>query len=235
MIGGRKSIVFPFLIMFWFLVGSLLPAGTWDAQVNNALQRSSYSQQEKHQVQTLFTQAEDQQAPVELLINRLDEGVAKQVPAQLLQNALQQELESFTAAKNIVSTYLNKREAERIIADTAVWSRIATLYRQGISQHDLGELIKVFNKQTVKEKWNNFRYGGGLLIALRQWGVTPESSLAVVKALALSSIAGDEYRRVIDLFNSALANRISSDAMAQRIIEAAPRSRTMSILERQVR
>ena len=232
---GRKSRIFPFLVMFWVLAGSLLPAGTWDARVTDSLQRTSYSEQDKRQVQTLFTQAEEQQAPVELLIHRLDEGVAKKVPAHLVQQALQQELDSFTKAKEIVLTYLDTREAERILADTAVWSRIATLYRQGIPNQDLGELINAFNEQPSSEKWNNFRYGGGLLIALRQWGVPHESSLAVVKALAKSSISGDEYRMVVDLFNTALANRISTEEMAQRIIEAAPRSLTMSILERQVR
>jgi hypothetical protein len=121
------------------------------------------------------------------------------------------------------------------VSDNTIWSRVTTIYRQGVPDEDLKALIAMFNKQRSAERWNNFRYGGGLLIALRQWGLEETLSLQVVEALSRSSIPGEDYRAVIDLFNAGISNRTSLEDIANRIIDSAPNSRSLKVLERMVR
>jgi hypothetical protein len=109
------------------------------------------------------------------------------------------------------------------------------LYRQGVPEADLAALLDMFNRQESQEKWDNYRYGGGLLIALRQWGLDDGPSLSVIEALSRSPIPGEDYRIVIDLFTAGFANRIAPDDMVRRIVQSAPRSRSITMLERLVR
>lgn len=221
--------------MFWVLAGSMLSAGTWDARFEGALRSTTYAQQEKNQLQTVLEQADEERVPIDMLLLKLEEGIAKNIPAQPLYAALDRELQGFTHTRQLVYQQLERIEAERLLSDSTIWSKIATLYHQGVPDSDLGALIGMFNKQQSKDKWNNFRYGGGLLIALRQWGLTDRLSLDVVQAISSSTILGEDYRKVLDLFNIGFAARISPASMAQRIIEAAPKSRSITTLERMVR
>lgn len=229
--GIQKFWIIPILVISWVLAEGMLFAGTWDARVDQTLHSSTFSDRDKQQVRTVFTHAEQENLPTDHFLLRLEEGVAKQVPVHTLSSALTKEIEAFTQARAIVRSTLNQHEADILLADSTSWSRIATLYQQGVSEQDLGSLITLFNQQKSEEKWSNFRYGGGLLIALRQWGIDDSNSLQVVEAIAKSLIPGNDYRLVINLFHSGFSKRISPEIIIQRIIETAPRTRSITMLQ----
>jgi hypothetical protein len=221
--------------MFWVLVGSILPAGTWNARFERTVESAHFTESEEQQIHNLLTEAQEDQIPVDLLVLRLEEGVAKRVPTSTLYNALELERQAYSYTRDLIVHELGLQEAERIVSDNTIWSRVTTIYRQGVPDEDLKALIAMFNKQRSAERWNNFRYGGGLLIALRQWGLEETLSLQVVEALSRSSIPGEDYRAVIDLFNAGISNRTSLEDIANRIIDSAPNSRSLKVLERMVR
>jgi hypothetical protein len=221
--------------MFWVLVGSILPAGTWNARFERTVESAHFTESEEQQLHNLLTEAQEDQIPVDLLVLRLEEGVAKRVPTSTLYNALELERQAYSYTRDLIVHELGLQEAERIVSDNTIWSRVTTIYRQGVPDEDLKALIAMFNKQRSAERWNNFRYGGGLLIALRQWGLEETLSLQVVEALSRSSIPGEDYRAVIDLFNAGISNRTSLEDIANRIIDSAPNSRSLKVLERMVR
>ena len=233
--GRNKFWIISVLIGIWILAGSMLSAGVWAPQVDKSLQFSPFAESERKQLRRVFEHAELQQIPVEILVLRLEEGLAKRISPQLLYEALMRELHAYEETRNLVLKQLSQDEATLLLTNTTIWSRTATLYQQGVPEKDLIALLGMFSCQSSKEKWNNYRYGGGLYIALQQWGLADELSLSVVEALSKSSIAGDEYRAILDLFNIGFANRVAPGDMAQRIIKSAPRSRSITMLERLVR
>lgn len=233
--GIHTSRIIPILVMFWVLVGSILPAGTWNARFERTVESAHFTESEEQQIHNLLTEAQEDQIPVDLLVLRLEEGVAKRVPTSTLYNALELERQAYSYTRDLIVHELGLQEAERIVSDNTIWSRVTTIYRQGVPDEDLKALIAMFNKQRSAERWNNFRYGGGLLIALRQWGLEETLSLQVVEALSRSSIPGEDYRAVIDLFNAGISNRTSLEDIANRIIDSAPNSRSLKVLERMVR
>lgn len=233
--GIHTSRIIPILVMFWVLVGSILPAGTWNARFERTVKSAHFTESEEQQIHNLLTEAQEDQIPVDLLVLRLEEGVAKRVPTSTLYNALELERQAYSYTRDLIVHELGLQEAERIVSDNTIWSRVTTIYRQGVPDEDLKALIAMFNKQRSAERWNNFRYGGGLLIALRQWGLEETLSLQVVEALSRSSIPGEDYRAVIDLFNAGISNRTSLEDIANRIIDSAPNSRSLKVLERMVR
>lgn len=223
------------LAILALVASASLFADSGPPQMEQRLQSTGWSDSEKKQVLETLTQAGQQQIPMESLELRLDEGLAKHVAPQAIQTALKREIEAYTLTRTIVTRVLQPTQAQQVLADSSVWSRIATMYQQGVNETELTRLLNAFNQQTSAEKWSNLKYGAGLLLALRQWGLPNEQSQAVVEALSRSPIPGADYRLVMDLFNAALLKRVTPTEMAERIIQSAPKSRSISVLERQVR
>jgi hypothetical protein len=223
------------LVILFILAGSALSARSWDIQVEQKLAPSQFSETDKQQIRQVFEQAEQQQLPVEMLVLRFEEGLAKRVQVQTLQEALNRELQAYQETKLIAAQALGPQVSQQLLADSTIRSKIVTLFQQGVPQPDLIVLLEIYNRQSSKDKWNNFKYGGGLLMALRQWGLNNEHSLSIVKALSLSSIPGADYRAVLEILNTGISKRISSGDLVQRIVESAPKSRSITMLERLVR
>ena len=232
---GSKTAIVLILMVLWILAGSSLSADSSFARVEQKLQSSQFSETDKDQLMGILEQAEQQLIPTEVLVLRLEEGLAKRIPPHSLYNALMLELQAYNETRKLVLDRLGHQEGTRVLSDSTIWSRTATLYRQGVPEVDLAALLDMFNRQKSQEKWDNYRYGGGLLIALRQWGLDNGPSLSVIEALSRSPIQGEDYRVVVDLFTTGFANRIAPDDMVRRIVQSAPRSRSITMLERLVR
>lgn len=223
------------LVILFILAGIALPARAWDIQVEQKLAPSQFSETDKQQIREVFEQAEQQQLPVEMLVLRFEEGLAKRVQVQTLQEVLNRELQAYQETKLIAAHALGSEVSHQLLSDNTIWSKIVTLFQQGVPQPDLIALLEIYNRQASKDRWNNFKYGGGLLMALRQWGLNDDQSLSIVNALSLSSIPGADYRAVLEILNTGISKRISSGDLVQRIVESAPKSRSITMLERLVR
>ena len=223
------------LVILWVLSAGVLAGGTWSSQVEDHLASPRFGEIEREQVRDIFIRAEHEQVPIDSLVLRLGEGVAKGVSLEALRVALESDLEAYLVTQKVIRGELGSSEADRLLGISSVWDRTVTLYRQGVSTADLAALLGMFSRQADEKRWSNYRYGGGLLLALNQWGLSEKQSLSVIEALSKSSIPGEEYRGVVGLFNEGMTNRISAEDMARRIIRFAPRSRTIQALGRMVR
>jgi hypothetical protein len=213
----------------------VLAGGTWSSQVEDHLARPGFSDLDRQQMRELFTRAGDEGLPMETLVLRLGEGVAKHVTPEVLHEALEADVDSYLATRELIRKELGPAEADRLLEISTVWDRTVTLRKQGVDTASLASLLRMFSRQNDQARWNNYRYGGGLFLALTQWGLAGQQALAVLDALSRSSIPGEEYRQVIDVFSSGIANRIPADEMARRIAQFAPKSRSVNALERMVR
>lgn len=230
--GKRTNLL---LVILWVLSASMLAGGTWSSQVDGYLADPRFGQFERQQVHQLFLRAESEQVPVESLILRLSEGVAKGIRFDAVYGVLSSDLDSYVATRDLIRQELGSDEADRLLGISTVWDRTVTMERQGVKTTDLAALLRMFSKQKDEERWNNYRYGGGLFLALTQWGLAKDQTLEIIEALSRSSIPGAEYRMVVDVFNEGIASRIPAEEMARRIIRFAPKSRSVAVLERMVR
>ena len=225
----------PLLVILWVLSASLLAGGTWSDRVQQSMDSIHMQEPDRQQVKHIFSLAEAEQLPLAPLELKLNEGVAKRVDTSLLIDALHQQMDMYAKVRSLLQAAFGMQEAEAILGIRTVWDRTVLLHQQGVGEDDLVTLLMNFRQQRSEDRWNNFRYGGGLLLALRQWGLSEEDSLSVVVALSRSRMAGGDYPRVLDLLNNAILQRISLEDMVKRIIESAPKSRSFTVLERMVR
>lgn len=230
-----RSRAIALLVILWVLPVGLLTGGTWSSQVDRTLSDSRFNAEESQQIRQIFTRADEELLPVDPLVLRLNEGIAKGIGPTLLRDALDAHADAYRKTREIVRLELGDEEADRLFATATVWDRTVTLYREGVEEQQLGALLDMFSKQRSADKWNNYRYGGGLLMALQQWGMESTTALSIIESLSRSAIAGEEYRGILDLLNTGIAQRIPPQEMAQRIIRSAPKSRTMHALGRMVR
>lgn len=221
--------------LFLVLVGMALSAEPHVDRLNSMLDAFHFSDQEKQQLHEVFDTAGKALIPIEPLNLKLEEALAKRVRFLPLQEALNREINAFQHARNIAIQALGEAKAAVLLENLSVWTRIVTLFQSEVKEREVLNLLQLFDKQVSEQRWDNFRYGGGLLIALQQWGIEDSLSMSIVEAMSRSSIPGTDYKKVFDLFPSGFAKRISAEDMAQRIITFAPRSSTVKMLERLVR
>src|SRR3989339_155235 len=99
---GSKIAIVLILMVLWILAGSLLSADSSFARVEQKLQSSQFSETDKDQLMGVLEQAEQQLIPTEVLVLRLEEGLAKRIPPHSLYNALMLELQAYNETRKLV-------------------------------------------------------------------------------------------------------------------------------------
>ena len=210
------------LVFIFFLAGGLALADTWQERLEEILQSSHIPPAGAEAITALFSTAEDKHIPFEALVPRLEEGTAKRVPPNRIEEVLERELNAYMKTREIVFDALGEETAQHFLQGTAPWSRTVILYLQGVEQQDLIYLLQAFSRQDRAVRWTNYRYGASLYAALNQWGLGKETSLEIVSAAADSSIPGDSYKGILEILISGSRLRVSPDTMAERITRALP-------------
>ncbi len=217
-------------IILLILPAAMLSGGIRNVQAYEALNRLQLQKTEQERIIPLIEQAEEQELPTDYLILRIQEGVAKKIPLQKIEAALQQDMAVLESARTLVYTALGPVRGEGFLKDTAHWNRIATLIKEGIGQQHMLELL-----QLADGSYDQLRHAGGLLLALHQWEIDDRTSMHIIKSLTQSEISSDEYRNVITLFQEALSRHIPVSEMAERIIRFAAESHSFAQLQRLTR
>jgi len=177
--------------------------------VESALARSGYSEAQKDSIVTFFEETEDSDIPAELLLPKLEEGIAKGIPAPRVLGALRREAENLRRTRALM---LRSDGGELLLADPASWARTANLLAVGVPEEEIGELIALCNRRI-----EGFRPATYLYVAVLEWGLAREPALDLIGALLASSIPPENYMGVMDLLASGRRRRIAPEELVQRI------------------
>lgn len=213
--------------LFIFILGAvLLVIGLpiYAQSVESALERSGYSQTHKHSIITFFAEAEQSEIPADLLLPKLEEGIAKGIPAPRVLGALMKEADDLLRTRALM---LRSEEGRRLLADPASWARAANLLSVGVGEDEIEQLIALCGARI-----QGFRPASYLYVAVVEWGLPGDTSLDLIGALLSSSIPPDSYMGVMDLLAIGRRRRIAPEELVQRIQQHLGRAKSIKELEK---
>src|SRR6056297_691175 len=194
------------------------------SKVESILREHRYSELDMQGVLKVFREAEKGGLPGEMLVPRVQEGVAKAVPASRLQAALKRDIDYLLSAQRLFA----EAEAEEVFLNREdQWKRAANMLAAGFGSDELANLIQICKVDPEK-----FRPLSLLYASLSTWGLSKEDGLLVTKALVSSSISTEEYEGILDLYRTARRERIRPEELTERIATQAGSSKSVEELER---
>lgn len=194
--------------------------------LESILKASSFSAEEKEEIQSVFIQADRGGIPRDLLLPRLAEGSAKRVPYPRMISVLRSWQQNLDNARGLLQS---QPAGEAILADTASWQLAATLLETGASPAEVRALVEAAGAKPAV-----YRAGGLLYASLVGWGVPRVSALKVTRAALRSSIPPQQFPGLISLFERGRQLRVPPDRLADRVVEALPGAKTIDELGRAV-
>lgn len=205
-----------------FLLAALLPLNA--QSLESVLSRSRYSPEVRGEVGRLFQEAGQRGIPVEMLLPRLEEGIAKKVPAARLLAVLEREQELLLQARSLLS---GLDGGEKLVRDRASWARAANLLAAGYAGDEVAELARASLNRT-----EDFRPAASLYVSLRGWGLLAGPALELVRGLLASPISGERFPGIMELFIEGRRLRLQPETLIQRLLEQLPQARTIEELRR---
>jgi hypothetical protein len=192
--------------------------------VTSALARSAYSEVHKDAIGAFFAQAGEAGVPAELLLPKLEEGIAKGIPAPRVLEALEREAENLRRSRAVI---LHSEGGERLLADPAAWARTANLLAVGMREEQVEELIALCGRRI-----EGFRPATYLYVAAVDWGLAQKPALDLIGALLASPIPPSSYMGVMDLLAGGRRRRISPEEIIQRIRQHLDHATSIKELEK---
>jgi len=195
-------------------------------RVEGILEDHGYTRTEIQSVLNSFELAESKDIPGDMLVPRVQEGVAKGVPVPRLQMALKNDIEYLMSARRLFA----EAEAETVFMNQeSQWKRAANMLAAGFGSDELIILIEICKKNPEKFRPISFLYA-----SLSTWGLSKEDGLAVAEALISSAIPTAEYEGILDLYRTARRERIRPEELTERIAARASSSESVEELERMI-
>ncbi len=195
-----------------------------ESGLTKTLEKSRYSDSQKASIISFFAETDRADIPVELLVPKLEEGIAKRVSAQRVLDALKRERDGLLNARALI---LRVEGGEGVLADRASWARTANLLAGGVSETEIEGLILLCHSRV-----GDFRPATYLYVALREWGLGQAPSFSLISALLSSSISADSFMGVMDLLATGRRRRIAPEELVQRIEEHLKQVKTIEELEK---
>jgi hypothetical protein len=203
-----------------FLLAAVLPLGA--QSLESVLSHSRYSPEVQAEVRRQFREAERQGIPVELLLPRLEEGIAKKVNAGRLLVALEREQDLLLQARGLL-TELDG--GARLLEDQASWARAANLLAAGYSAVEVEGLARASLSRA-----GDFRPAASLYVSLRGWGLSSSQALELVRGLLASPISGERFPGIMEIFIEGRRLRLPPEILVRRLLEQLPEARTIEEL-----
>jgi hypothetical protein len=208
-----------------FLLFSVSPGAQ---TVERILETSGLSAGQRSAVLAEFEEAEVLGIPEAFLLPRIEEGMAKNVPAPRIIEVIRREREAFALALGLLKEtgYAGTDDTGPPVAE---WQRTAHLLLSGLAEADTASLLRAF-----AERKEAFRQGTNLYLALVKWGIDPEDSLRLTSAAAASPLEADSFMGIPEIFIEARRQRIRTVDIIERIAQELPRSRSLESLKNRV-
>lgn len=216
----RSPRLFPLLL---FLFPVCLGAQT----AEQVLETSGLSAGQRTAVLAEFREAEALGIPGAFLLPRLEEGLAKKVPAARIIEVLRRERAAFAQARGLLAAAGYGEEGGAPPA--ADWQRTAHLLLSGIEGDAVSSLLLAFEGRR-----EDFRDGTNLYLALIQWGIAPEEALELTSAVADSPLDAGSFMGIPEILIEAGRRRIRSEEIMTRIKDQLGRSRSLENLRNRV-
>ena len=206
---GSRSFPQPLFIgcLLFLFVGSLGSAQT----VDSVLGKSPYSESQKNEITAFFTRMEHAGIPSELLVPKLQEGIAKRVAAHRVLAVLETEAQNLGEARTLL---LHMEGGQAVLSDRASWARTANLLSGGIPRDEIEALVDL-----CVARVGSYRPATYLYVALSEWGLDGQRASELIAALLTSSIPPDRYMGVMDLLVTGRRRRIAAEELVRRIQE----------------
>lgn len=134
----RQSVTAMLLACAFTVTGAALAAPETDSNLSARLEKGGFTKEQSQRVIQSVDAARKAGLPVDSLLSRIDEGLAKQAPADALERAVQARLQSLESAKTLLAASYSNVAAEpfrQLLAATAL------ALESGVSADDLRAII----------------------------------------------------------------------------------------------
>lgn len=218
---GFPWIVLLYVIFSWLTIYPR--ASVFGDNIQSVLQKSGYSQSQREAINRVIVEAEKDGIPQELLLPRLEEGIAKKVAGEKMLEALRDDIRRLREAREIL---MEVEGGWTLIEDRSSWARTANLLAGGASPQEVKQIAA-----SSRNRWKDYRSATYLFFSLIQWGLAREISLKLTMAVLQSSITGEEFPGILDLLVEGRRLRIQPETVAERIRNVLPEIKTLEELK----
>jgi hypothetical protein len=208
------------VVLAGLLVAAALPAQS----LGDALARSQFSLEQRAAIEQQFREAEAQGISVSLLLPRLEEGIAKKVPAARLQEALRGQTGLLLQARTLLAGVPG---AEALLADPASWARTANLLAGALPADE----VRLLAGDCVRRP-ADYRPATSLYLSLVEWGLERGKARRVLQALLDSRHPGDSFPGVMEILVEGRRQRLAPEELVRRLLLHLPETASMGELKR---
>jgi len=214
-------------LVLGLLLAGLLAAAPLAAQsLGEALDRGRFGPGERAAIEQQFREAGQQGIPVSLLLPRLEEGIAKRVPAPRLQEALRGQADLLLRARSLLTAVPG---AEVLLAEPASWARTANLLAGGLPADEVRLLAGDCLRRPA-----DYRPATSLYLSLVEWGLERDQARQLLLALLDSRQAGDSFPGVMEILVEGRRQRLSAGELVRRLLLHLPGTTSMEELKRRI-
>jgi hypothetical protein len=223
---GNLSI-FPFLTLLVLAACiNLASPVCYGDTLSSLLKNNPYSEQQLKAIEEIFKKAEEEGILEDLILPRLEEGIAKKVSFERILDVLTQEIEHLKISKRILLSAINGFNPEE---HPELWSRAAILLASGISEQDIQILASASASRLPA-----FRNATTLYVSLLRWRLEKKIALNLVTALLDSSLDEGEFHGVMNILIMGRKLYIPPEELSERIIKELPDSTTLESIKEKV-
>jgi hypothetical protein len=210
----------------WILAGLLAAAPLGAQSLEAALARGRFSPEQQQALEAQFREAELQGIPEALLLPRLEEGIAKKVPAARLQEALRRQAGLLLEARALL---VDTPGGEALLADPASWARTANLLSGALPASEVRLLAGYCARRPA-----DYRPATSLYLSLVEWGLEPDLSRQLLRALLDSSLPGESFPVVMQILVEGRRQRLAPEELVRRLLLRLPGAASAEELKRGV-
>jgi hypothetical protein len=214
----------PFFL--WILAGLLAAAPLPAQSLEAVLARSRFSSEQQRALMEQFREAELQGVPIALLLPRLEEGIAKKVPAARLQEALRRQVSLLLEARALL---VETAGGDALLADPASWARTANLLSGALPAAEVRLLAGYCARRPA-----DYRPATSLFLSLVEWGLDRGLSQELVKALLDSRLPGERFPVVMEILVEGRRQRLAPEELVRRLLLQLPQAAGAEELKRRV-
>lgn len=198
---------------------ALAAASVFADPLDDALARSSYAAADRQQIAVMLRAAAGRGIPLELMLPRLQEGMAKRAPAAAVREVLDREIGALERARALLA---GLQPSNELAAQPRAWQRAATLLAWGASAEEVVALAVASSGGLER-----FVQSGSLLVSLVQWGLERAAAGQVSVAAAASSLPPGDLAGIAALFSAGRRQKRDPVELARAIINELPRAKSM--------
>ena len=207
------------------MLSGLLAAAMLPAQsLETALARSRFPPEQQRAIEEQFREAALQGIPVSLLLPRLEEGIAKKVPAARLQEALRGQAGLLLEARALL---VGTPGGEALLADPASWARTANLLAGALPAAEVRRLAGFCAKRPA-----DYRQATSLYLSLVEWGLDRGKAQELLGALLDSRLPGESFPGVMEILVEGRRQRLAPEELVRRLLLHLPDTVSMEELKR---